>query len=157
VAESVARAAPTLLGYAMPMLAPAGRPDPLDLWREGFALTYASELRAERGNRPASIVDADPERYRRFAEAALPVAAGRAASAADGRRRWRRFRRRGKAMTIARLIKASATYAGGIDYLAWKINRHSGADIVVQPWQRRWPLVAALTLLPRLLKRGAIR
>ena len=52
---------------------------------------------------------------------------------------------------------SGGTYAGGIDYLAWKINRHAGTDIQIKPWQRRWPLVAALTLLPRLLRRGAIR
>jgi hypothetical protein len=70
---------------------------------------------------------------------------------------WRRRRRAGKALTVARLAKASFTYAGGIDYLAWKINRHSGANIAIKPWQRRWPLLAAVTLLPKLLRRGAIR
>jgi hypothetical protein len=60
-------------------------------------------------------------------------------------------------LTILRLAKASFTFAGGIDYLAWKINRHAGTRIVLKPWQRRWPLLAALTLLPRLVKRGAIR
>jgi len=56
-----------------------------------------------------------------------------------------------------RLAKASFTFAGGVDYLAWKISRHSGEPIAVRTWQRRWPLLAAVTLLPRLLKRGAIR
>ena len=70
---------------------------------------------------------------------------------------WRRFRRRGKALTLIRLAKATTTYAGGVDYLAWKINRHAGTKIAVKPWQRRWPILGALTLLPRLLRRGAIR
>jgi hypothetical protein len=61
------------------------------------------------------------------------------------------------ALSVIRLAKASATFAGGIDYLAWKINRHAGTDIAIRPWQRRWPLLGALTLLPRLLRRGAIR
>ncbi|MGZ8328580.1 MAG: hypothetical protein ACXWUV_13835, partial [Allosphingosinicella sp.] len=73
------------------------------------------------------------------------------------RRRWAARRRAGKALTVLRLVKASGTYAGGIDYLAWKINRHAGTKIEIKPWQRRWPLVAAIGLLPRLLKRGAIR
>jgi hypothetical protein len=60
-------------------------------------------------------------------------------------------------LSVVRLAKATGTYAGGIDYLAWKINRHAGTRIEIKPWQRRWPLVAALTLLPRLLKGGAIR
>jgi hypothetical protein len=49
------------------------------------------------------------------------------------------------------------TYAGGIDYLAWKINRHAGTQIIIQPWQRKWPLVAALFLVPKLWAKGAVR
>jgi len=152
---AVSRAAPTLFGFALPMVEDAERDDPLAVWRRGFQLTYDSELRAERSGKPGSIVDTDPERYRRFGEAALPLAIPLAPDKA--RRRWRRFRRRGKAMSLVRLAKATTTFAGGVDYLAWKINRHSGAGIVVKPWQRRWPIIGALTLLPRLLRRGAIR
>ena len=155
--EAVAQAAPTLFALTRPAMAEGRRDDPLAVFRDGFGLTYGAELRAERRERPASIVDADPERYRRFGEAII----ARQAVAADGeraaRRRWRSRQRKGKAMTLVRLLKASTTFAGGIDYLAWKINRHAGTDIRLKPWQRRWPLVAALTLLPRLLKRGAIR
>ena len=43
-------------------------------------------------------------------------------------------------LSVARLAKASATFAGGVDYIAWKINRHAGTDIQIKPWQRRWPL-----------------
>ncbi len=149
-AASVAKAAPTLLGYALPMVEDAG--DPLAVWRRGFALTYASELRAERRDRSRSIVDVDPARYRRFAAAAMPVA-----GAAGAAKAWRRFRRRGKMMSLVRLAKATTTFAGGVDYIAWKINRHAGTAIEVRPWQRRWPILGALTLLPRLLRRGAIR
>jgi len=145
---AVARAAPTLLSYALPM---TEGDDPLDVWRTGFGLTYASELRAERRWRSGSIVDDDPERYRRFGAAAIAEARAGAAKA------WRRFRRRGKALTLVRLAKATTTFAGGVDYLAWKIERHAGTRIEVRPWQRRWPILGALVLLPRLLKRGAIR
>ena len=156
-AQSITLAAPTLLAFALPMVPPAEREDVLGLWRRGFALTYESELRAERKDRSGSIVDSDPERYRRFGEAALPLAREVALPAASAARLWRGLRRRGKALSVLRLAKASATFAGGADYLAWKINRHAGTDIVLKPWQRRWPLLAAVTLLPRLLKRGAIR
>jgi hypothetical protein len=151
---SVSLAAPTLLAMAMPMMDEP--PEPLAIWRRGFSLTYRSELRAERGDRSASIVDADPQRYRRFAEAAFASAAPPLNRAA-AERIWRGLRRRGKRASVLRLGKASFTFAGGIDYLAWKINRHAGTDIAIKPWQRRWPLLAAVTLLPRLLKRGAIR
>ena len=149
--EAVARAAPTLLGYARPMA--ADEAEPLDLFRRGFELTYASELRAERKGRSGSIVDDGPERYRRFGEAALPLG-HRPSNAAKS---WRRFRRRGKVLTLARLAKATTTYAGGVDYIAWKINRHAGTAIVIKPWQRRWPLLAAISLVPKLLRSGAVR
>jgi hypothetical protein len=149
---SVARAAPTLLAYTRP-LTPAA--EPIELWREGFARTYASELRAERDDRPAMIVAQDPERYRAIAAAAL--AQGLPSLPVDAVAAWRRFARRGKRLSLLRLMKAVTTFDGGADYLAWKINRHAGTEIVVRPWQRRWPLLGALVLLPRLLKQGAVR
>ena len=147
-AAAVARAAPSLLAAAGAVEGEA----PLDWWRRAFSLTYSVELRAERNGRAQSVVDADPERYARFsipAMAAIPAGTGSGG--------WARRRLEGKAISIARLAKASLTYAGGIDYLAWKINRHAGTKIEIKPWQRRWPLVAALTLVPRLMKSGAIR
>lgn len=140
----VAQSCETLLSMASPA------PDILDGWRRGFELTYGAELRAERGDRPGSIVDWDSERYRRVGALIQPQPLYSEA-------RWRKLRRAGKLMTLARLAKASLTFAGGVDYLAWKINRHAGAGIVVKPWQRRWPLLGALILLPRLLRRGAVR
>lgn len=146
--DAVARAVPTLLGAALP-----GAPqsdDPLDLWRHAFALTYSAELRAERRGRSGSVVDSDPDRYRRFTAPGL-------AMAVPQRRSWARRRLEGKLLSVLRLAKASATFAGGADYIAWKINRHAGANIALKPWQRRYPLLAAITLLPRLLRSGAVR
>jgi hypothetical protein len=166
---AIARAAPTLLAAAWPMEESAPG-DQLHLWRRAFALTYSAELRAERQVRAASVVDAEPDRYRRFtAPAALAAGIGTVENGAfalrpatkieraRAGRAWAKRRRAGKALSVVRLAKASATFAGGVDYLAWKINRHAGTDIRLTGWQRRWPLLAAVTLLPRLLKRGAIR
>lgn len=145
---AVACAAPTLL-------AAAGSRDgetPLDWWRRAFALTYASELRAERTARAGSVVDSDTDRYARFSAPAIVAIPKDAVSGG-----WARRRIEGKMLSVVRLAKASLTYAGGIDYLAWKINRHAGTKIIIQPWQRRWPLIAAIFLVPRLLRSGAIR
>lgn len=155
-ANAIARAAPTLIAAARPMLADAG--DPLDLWRGAFTLTYAAELRAERKDRAASVVDSWPDRYARFTPAVLAVVETLPAERREqAERRWRRRIRLGKQLTVLRLAKASFTYAGGIDYLAWKINRHAGTAIRIRPWQRRWPLIGAVTLLPRLLRSRAVR
>ena len=146
VVDAVAKAAPTLLGAAGSQ---AGE-DLLDWWRRAFALTYSSELRAERKGRSQSVVDSDPERYRRFGEAAALLVGSNAGQ-------WGRRRIEGKMLSVLRLAKASATYAGGADYIAWKINRHAGTSFELTPWQKRHPLLAAISLLPRLLKSGAIR
>lgn len=166
--RAIAGAAPTLLAAAAPL---SGAKDPLSLWREAFALTYSAELRAERKSRAASVVDIFPDRYLRFTGPALQ-AAGVGELRPEGslhlhpvsererivaEKLWAKRRRAGKALSVLRLAKASGTYAGGIDYLAWKINRHAGTDFKIAPWQRKWPLLGAITLLPRLLKRGAIR
>jgi hypothetical protein len=145
---AVARAAPTLLGAAQS----AEGEDPLDWWRRAFALTYSAELRAERGHRPGSLVDADPDRYARFS---APAIAAIPPSATGGG--WARRRIEGKALTVLRLLKAGLTFAGGIDYLAWKVNRHAGTAIAITPWQRRHPYLAAVTLLPKLLSAGAVK
>ncbi|MEM1133646.1 MAG: hypothetical protein AAGH53_11970 [Pseudomonadota bacterium] len=169
-AEAIAGAALTLLTGALAHME-SDQCDALELWERGYALTYGAELRAERSNRSQSVVDFDPDRYRRFTSAALAGARIRAELEGDvvqllpgqetaiktEQKRWPALRRRGKWMTLARLAKASATYAGGIDYLAWKINRHAGTEIAIKPWQRKWPILGAMVLLPRLLLKGAVR
>ena len=117
----------------------------------GLVLTYSAELRAERMGRSISVVDADRQRYIRFT---APVAAAIDDVPGGG---WRRRRIEGKALSVLRLAKASLTFAGGADYIAWKINRHAGTDIRLKPWQQRHPLLAALTLLPKLIRSGAVR
>lgn len=166
---AISGAAPTLLNAALAFV--EREVDVLDLWQSGFQMTYSAELRAERKDRPSSVIAFDPERYRSFGVAALyhtnianelrggkilllPDVDGRIA---QEKNRWPGLRRRGKLLTIARLAKAAFTYAGGIDYLAWKINRHAGTHIIIRPWQRKWPLLAALFLVPKLLAKGAVR
>jgi hypothetical protein len=147
--DAVARSAPTLLAAAGQI---DGEPA-LGWWRRAFALTYSAELRAERMGRAKSVVDVDPARYEQFsgpAIAAIPAKLPRQAGWA-----WRRLE--GKSLSIMRLAKASFTFAGGAEYIAWKINRHSGANIELKAWQRKHPLLAGISLLPRLLRSGAVR
>ena len=163
--DAISNAAPTLLDWALPL---AGDGSPEAIWKCAFGLTFAAELRAERLDRSSSIVEAEPRRYYEFGLHALrQIAKSRGVgpagevplsmSGARAKRWWKKMQRRGKWYSVARLAKASFTFAGGVDYIAWKINRHAGTDIQIKPWQRRWPLLAALSLLPRLLRSGAVR
>jgi hypothetical protein len=145
--DAVSRAAPTLLAAA----GKRANEKPLDWWRRAFTLTYSAELRAERAGRHASVVDADRERYVRFTGPAAAAVGG------EPKASWRWRRIEGKALSVLRLAKASATFAGGADYIAWKINRHAGTEIRLKPWQQRHPLLAAISLLPRLIRSGAVR
>ena len=163
--DVVSQAAPTLLDWTLPV---SGESPLEGLFKRAFGLTFGSELRAERSTRTDLIVDADPERYSNFAFLALRRLAERHGvgpngevpllrSAKDAGRWWRRKQRYGKFYSVLRLAKASFTFAGGADYIAWKINRHAGTKIELKPWQRRHPLIAAITFLPRLLSSGAVR
>lgn len=152
--SAIEASGPTLFSLASPLV--DGR-DPVAIWRAGFAQTYRAELRAERTDRSGSIVDADEERYRCFGAAILAQGVAPVGDRAVAMTRWQQLQRTGKLASVARLAKASLTFAGGIDYLAWKINRHAGTAIAIKPWQRRWPLLGALTLLPKLLRQGAVR
>ncbi len=149
--SAISQAPRTVMSLAKPIAASA---DVITLWQTAFAETYKAELRAERGGRSTSIVDADPARYLAIGTATSVEPYGDADATW---KRWRVLQQNGKLMSIVRLAKASLTFSGGIDYLAWKINRHAGTEIEVKPWQRRWPLLAAITLVPKLFRQGAIK
>ena len=124
-------------------------PDALAIWTAGFNATYESEFRSEKENRSAQIIAASPDYYNEAAKllaSEIPVRANQT---------LRKFT--GKIWSVLRLIKAAFTFQGGADYIVWKIERHSGEKIVLTPWQRKHPIIAGLTLLPKMLRRGAIR
>lgn len=159
VIAAVAQAGTTLLKLALPAVPADARDSARAVFEAGFAQTYKAELRAERQGRSGSIVDSAPNYYDALFRAAIADGAVDPVSVLDPAvtaRRWRGLQRRGKALSVVRLVKASFTFAGGIEYLAWKINRHAGTKIVLRPWQRRHPLVAAILLVPRLLASRAI-
>ena len=136
-------------------------------WRGLFRRTYQAELRVERAGRSDSIVGHAAERYERVFPLALEAAGipferrpdGRILiSLTDGARRralraWNRRRRLAKPLNLARLLKAAFTFRGGADYIAWKIGRHSGAEIRLTERQRRHPVLASGWMLRELWRR----
>ena len=135
----------------------------LEFWQTLFAHTYASELRVEKKGRGNSILEGQEERY----AALLPLGWARAGLqfSAHGdtlepvlsttlRRkaahRWALVQTSGRPRNVARLLKAAFTFENGASYLAWKIQRHTGFDMQLSPFERRHPLV----MLPRLLWRA---
>jgi hypothetical protein len=150
-------------------LAPPGA-DARHFWLSGLMETYARELRSESPDRAAAVFDADPERLAWRSEVALPMLAG----VKDGtpveaippvgpgtRLRARALsalaRPLGKAVTLLRLMKATLTFEGGVDYVLWKIERHSGVKETPSDFARRHPLIGGWPILIRLYRRGAFR
>ena len=144
------------------------------LWERGLALSYGTELRPERSNRNAQIFGSDDRYYRDLTAAALPHVGTsvRAAGGDDtdlyvsqqnplqrrfGRIAWTLRKVQGRALHILRLIKGVFTFTGGLDYILWKLERHSGVRIEPSDRVRRHPLIFGWGLMWRLYRRGAFR
>jgi len=137
-----------------------------DVWVEAFEQTYAAELRSERKGKGLEIYLLDQERYDALTPLVLnalgvqdDVSIGSQVKSPPfmARLKWIMRRWNGKVISFLRLIKASMTFDGGIDYLAWKIRRHSGVDIEVTDWMRRHPVLAGISLFWKLRKKGAFQ
>ena len=139
-----------------------------NFWEQGLALTYGCELRTEAGTRTAQLVEANRAYCVRLtaayaAERDWPLVAedcyrvwgGR--GRVSGNARWVLRRFWGKALSVLRLSKAALTFNDGLDYLLWKIERHSGIYIEPSAAQRRFPLLCAWPLFYRLYRLGAFR
>jgi hypothetical protein len=167
VSQAIAQAVLTLLGRSLPLLGDDF--DEAAWWRTALAACYATELRPERPSAVDGLVrDLSPWRgvLTPLAAHCLPdvrddvggyrQSLARGARLA-GRLRWTGRRLLGKGLNVARLVKASFTFSGGIDYLLWKVERHSGVRIEPTPFLRRHPLLGIWDVAWRLWRRGGFR
>lgn len=155
---AVAQAVTTMARMAAP--AAGTTTNPKQLWTTALGLTYGAELRSEKVGKAGELFELDRARY----EAVTPLLSDALAALGVShqpstafRLRWMMRRLNGKMVSLARLAKAVFTFKGGIDYLAWKISRHSGVEIDITPWQRRHPILAGPGLYLRLYRLGAFR
>lgn len=142
------------------------------MWSRGFEMTYNAELRAEDAkSRGRQIYMQSPERYDALMLPALTAAgmhpipgdSGRLLPISSPSRRrvskfvWWLRRVNGKTLSLLRLVKGAFTFTGAIDYLAWKISRHSGVTIEIKDWHRRHPLIGGLSLFLKTRVKGGFR
>jgi hypothetical protein len=167
VVRALGGAVATFAAHTLPRL-PAEF-DAEAFWTRGLLLTYAAELRSERPERARALyVDAALELQ--TLTRALACTQGWALLPSGGYRnpvprsdrRWSAFawalrRLQGKALSILRLLKASFTFEGGLAYLAWKIERHSGVALQITPFMRQFPRLGAVGALWRTWRRGGFR
>ena len=162
----------TFLERVLPRLPAAGRVR--DLWQQGLQLSYGAELRAESAGRSAELTAVAVDYYlaaTREAAASLRYPLVLEGDGAESRYRAeipalnRRLSRagwllravQGKLLSVARLLKALFTFDGGLDYIAWKLERHSGQRIEIPTRVRRYPLIFVWGLFWRLYRRGVFR
>lgn len=172
VMESLAGAVTTFISHALPQMeSPFSA---RDLWARGLSLSYRSELRTEQADGAARLFDSDPDYYQELTQAALetnrfsvttdtnvtPHCYQVVTSEKERRvnsRSWRIRAFQGKILSVLRLAKGLMTFKGGVDYILWKIERHSGVSIEVSPTLKRIPPLAILVIFWRLFRRGAFR
>ncbi|KRA80312.1 hypothetical protein [Altererythrobacter sp. Root672] len=136
-----------------------------DYWRALFRATYRAELRVEAAGREESIIAANRSHFEGLLPLALAaqgvplIQVGQAIEPkldAEWRREvqqwWVKRRRFGKLLNLARLAKASTTFEGGMRYIAWKVERHTGEKVEVTPLREKYPVLAGPAILRRLLR-----
>jgi len=142
-----------------------------ELWTSGLSQTYRCELRTESSNRAESLYDFNPGWYDGMTRSLAGAGASLRATAKDGvftnqssvaARKlasitWWLRRVQGKLLSSLRLFKAAFTFNDPLQYLLWKIERHTGIYIEPSPRQLRHPLIFAWPLLWKLHRRGAFR
>ena len=153
VVGAITEAAFTMLRESRQMASPGD--DSLTAITRCLKASYATELRAEKSGRAESIVASTRDYYADLSRLVDTVHLSGNQAIIERLWRWRQMR--GKLLSVARLIKAGFTFEGGADYLAWKIRRHSGEVLVMSNWHRRHPVLTGLMLLPKMLRKGAVR
>lgn len=172
IVAAIHTALKTFINSVLPILPPHF--DAETLWTQGLSASYRTELRPESLEASAKLVDKNLSRYRTVTQ--LSLAAMGMANQLYGRtdvptyasdlspvQRWRgvqtwRVRRiQGKLINLLRIMKAAFTFDGGVDYVLWKIERHSGVKVEATPLLRRHPLLTCWPTVWRLYRAGAFR
>ena len=165
-------AARTLLRNTLPVLPPEG--NVTDLWEQSLALSYSTELRTERPGRATELALAAADFYAEVTRQLSPSLGFGFTVYDDGgqlgyrsepagnsrlftRIAWSLRRGQGKLLSIMRLVKALFTFEGGLDYIAWKLERHSGESIVIPDRVRRAPLIYLWGFFWGLYRRGIFK
>ncbi|GGX60293.1 hypothetical protein GCM10011309_07670 [Litorimonas cladophorae] len=152
----------TMVNETAPLM--AGSASAPELWGRGFYESYQTELRPESSTgRSEEIVARFADRYGAITAALYGQAdkEGRFALPIDGqsraKRRWFFRRLLGKPAAAIRVLNGAATFDGGIDYIARKVENHSGVKLDPTPAQRKHPVLHSPFLFWKMWRKGAFR
>ncbi len=137
----------------MTEVAPVPSPDSsVAYWMAVFSRTYAAEIRSERPSRREALYAANQDYYDRLFQARHAMA-----ESGRGARAWPLAQAAGKLLSLLRIIKSILTFEDAVDYMLWKLERHSGVRLDASERQRRYPLLFAWPLAWRLYRLKAFR
>jgi len=152
----------TMAAETAPLL--EGRATAAEFWGRGFYESYQTELRPESSTgRAEEIVARFSDRYEVITTAlyGTPIENTQYDIPLDNvgkaKRRWFFRRLLGKPAAAIRVLLGAATFDGGIDYVARKVENHSGVRLDPTPAQRRHPVLHSPFLFWKLWRKGAFR
>lgn len=171
LADARASAAHGFAGRIAPLFSRPG--SPVDFWAFALATTYRCELRPEPPEMARRLVESDADYWQRLSATLACASPAPEAQARDKRpprqtssrlaRRWftqaawAARRVSGKLYNLARLFKSAGTFSNGIDYIVWKVERHSGVRVEPTERMRRYPRLAAWGLAWQMWRQGGFR
>ena len=138
------------------------------LWETALKLTYSAELRSESDTAPQSIIKTSLSELKSLTESIASECSLKKTNDV-----WQNDTNRfdylkkaaiwqtrffiGKGLSIMRLLKAVFTFENPLDYLVWKIERHTGIKEEPTRLQRKHPLIFSWSLIWRLYRKGGFR
>tara|TARA_Y100001935_G_C17291912_1_gene503872 strand:+ start:1057 stop:1935 length:879 start_codon:yes stop_codon:yes gene_type:complete len=134
-----------------------------ELWEKAFELTYRCELRSESENTPKILAENMHQISNFLAkDCGLEFSDNAIYRAGNDSSRstkilWIFRTLVGKSLSALRLFKALFTFENPLDYLVWKIERHTGIRETPTDLQRKYPILFSWTLLWKIFKRGGFR
>ena len=172
VESALALAVITFVSRVLPQM--TGRFTTRELWYKGLSLSYGAELRAERLDSLVKLFESSEEYYAKLTRAVMdfvpfeveifdgaeelnyqahiPARVSKRNRIGWSVRSWQ-----GKLLAILRLSKAFFTFDGGLEYIQWKIERHSGVKVEWTPRLEKYPLLAVCVLSWQLYRKGGFR
>jgi hypothetical protein len=158
----------TFVRFAVPFA--AARFDAAQLWTKAWQASYGAELRPERADSAQALWSSNAARFEQVTSLAvrslpwevtidgneyvvdMPLADRRRAL-----RVWRIQRLAAKLRFLLRMLRNGLIFDGGVDYVLWKIQRHSGVAVDANWRERRCPWLALGVEAWRLYRAGAFR
>ena len=133
-------------------------PTAREFWVGALQKTYSAELRAESKLRAGMIYESNQRHY----DEAFNTLMNMGFNYSSRTSRWTVWNwviraAWGKLLSILRLLKAATTFENGVDYLAWKIERHSGVHVEINDRHRKHPFIYCWPILWRLWRKGAVQ